>query len=316
MADSISVRLFRPEDLPHVLEVLRLSLGEPPGLTRTPDLFTWKHFDNPFGRSLMLVAEEDERIAGFRAFMRWELVGPGDISLRCGRAVDTATHPDFQRRGIFRTLTLNGIEHATAEGMDLIFNTPNENSGAGYLTMGWRRIGAVGVMLRPGPGLLARRRTQEAWEPTGPQMGIAATDRADAFADRMPLGLRTPRSAEYLAWRFGAHPTGNYLFASTDDAFAIGRAHLRRGRRELVVSELAGARAHRAVKQLRAACHPDYTVAWFSAAALERRSALRAGLIPMPGLKALTLMARPLRDLPIELAWSNWDLALGDLELL
>jgi GNAT superfamily N-acetyltransferase len=310
------VRPFVDSDLPEVLEVLRLSLGEPPGLTRTPALFAWKHLDNPFGRSLMLVAEEGGQIAGFRAFMRWDLTVPGGATLRCVRAVDTATHPEFQRRGIFRLLTQAGIELAADQGMDLIFNTPNEKSGAGYLTMGWRRIGTVGVMVRPGWGLLRWWGRQHEWEPTEAELPMATADRTTAFADRGPVGLRTPRTAQYLRWRFESHPTGRYLFATSKGGVAIGRAHNRRGRRELVISELAGAGSHRAAALLRATASPDYTVAWFSAGAVERRWALRSGIIPVPGLRALTLMARPLRDLPVDLAWSNWDLSLGDLELL
>ncbi len=61
---------------------MRAALGEPPGLGRTPELFAWKHFENPFGRSLMLVAEADGVIAGFRAFMRWQLEVPGGGTLR------------------------------------------------------------------------------------------------------------------------------------------------------------------------------------------------------------------------------------------
>ena len=61
------------------------------------------------------------------------------ITFRCVRAVDTATHPDFQRRGIFRLLTRPGSKWRAEQGLDLIFNSPNEKSGAGYLTMGWQK---------------------------------------------------------------------------------------------------------------------------------------------------------------------------------
>jgi GNAT superfamily N-acetyltransferase len=318
VSEPFLVRPFRDEDLPEVLEVLRLSLGEPPGLTRNEALFAWKHLDNPFGRSLMLVAEEDGRIAGFRAFMRWDLVTPDGVTLRCVRAVDTATHPDFQRRGIFRLLTLAGIDLATEEGIDLIFNTPNEKSGAGYLTMGWHEVGTVGVMMRPGIGLLRGKRSQKEAKPTEAELSVAAADRtaAFAFAERAPAGLRTPRSAQYLRWRFESHPTNRYVLATSPDGVAVGRVHNRNGRRELVISDLAGRGSHVAASRLRAATRPDYTVTWFSRGLAERRWAIRGGMLPVPGLKALTLMARPLRDLPVDLAWKNWDFSIGDLELL
>ena len=71
MADTtITIRSFEDGDLANVLELMRASLGESALLRRTGDLFSWKHFDNPFGRSILLVAEADGRIVGLRAFMR------------------------------------------------------------------------------------------------------------------------------------------------------------------------------------------------------------------------------------------------------
>jgi GNAT superfamily N-acetyltransferase len=317
LAEPIEIRPFRESDLEEVLEVLRLSLGEPPGLRRTRELFAWKHFDNPFGRSLMLIAEGEGRVAGFRAFIRWQLKGPSGATLRCVRAVDTATHPDFQRRGIFRDLTMAGIDQATSEGTDLIFNTPNEKSGAGYLTMGWHRIGDVGLMGVPSPRALRRARS-ETWN-TNTSLHVANASpaslaKASIRLDRPARGWRTPRTPDYLRWRFGAHPTAQYLLYEDERAAAIARANVRRGRRELVLSELSGSSAP--IRHLRRAARPDYTVAWFSAGSPERGLALRAGLAPIPGKRALTLMARPLRELEHDLSWRSWDLSFGDLELL
>jgi hypothetical protein len=40
-------------------------------------------------------------------------------------------------------------------------------------------------------------------------------------------------------------------------------------------------------------------------------------MIPVPGRRSLTLVANPLRELPIDVfELANWDLALSDLELL
>ncbi len=149
---TITVRPYIDDDLAAVLDLLRAALGETPLLRRTPELFTWKHIANPFGRSIMLLAEVDGRVAGLRAFMRWDLVTPEGETLRCVRAVDTATHPDFQRLGIFRRLTLAALEQAAADGIDMVFNTPNPKSGAGYLSMGWTEVGSIGVLAAPSRG--------------------------------------------------------------------------------------------------------------------------------------------------------------------
>ena len=48
MGEAIHVRMYRDEDLPAVLELLRVALGETALLKRTPELFRWKHLETPF----------------------------------------------------------------------------------------------------------------------------------------------------------------------------------------------------------------------------------------------------------------------------
>ncbi|MGH9197936.1 MAG: GNAT family N-acetyltransferase, partial [Acidimicrobiia bacterium] len=69
--EPLSIRRYETNDESEVLDLLRLSLGGGPGGERLPEFFRWKHLQNPFGPSFMLVAERDERIIGLRAFMRW-----------------------------------------------------------------------------------------------------------------------------------------------------------------------------------------------------------------------------------------------------
>ena len=57
MTDTVTIRPYQAKDLEPVLDLMRLALGETPALRRTEALFSWKHLDNPFGRSIMLVAE-------------------------------------------------------------------------------------------------------------------------------------------------------------------------------------------------------------------------------------------------------------------
>ncbi len=64
----------------------------------------------------------------------------GRHAVRAVRAVDTATHPDHQGRGIFSTLTPTRSRRCGSRA-DLVFNTPNEKSLPGYLKMGWQIVG-------------------------------------------------------------------------------------------------------------------------------------------------------------------------------
>src|SRR6478736_1311829 len=123
---GIELRPYEDRDEPAVLSLLQASLGGGPAGSRPGEFFRWKHLRSPFGPSYMLVAEADGRLVGLRAFMRWRFVA-GDVTLHAMRAVDTATHPEFQGRGIFSALTRRALDDLRGQA-DLIFNTPNEKS--------------------------------------------------------------------------------------------------------------------------------------------------------------------------------------------
>ena len=317
MADTITTRPLETRDVESVLGLMRAALGEPPLLRRSPELFAWKHFHNPFGRSLMLVAESGGRIVGLRALMRWELHTADGATLRCLRAVDTATHPDHHRRGIFRRLTEEALEMAEADGVDLVFNTPNVKSGAGYLSMGWVKVGAVGVLARPSWRLLAERPPVGAPVDASLFMDDPIPVMPLTVDDRQPLGLRTPRTEPYLEWRYTSHPTARYFRVDEGGSVAVVRPNIRNRRRELIVVDTHGPRPAAVLRHAARNSKSAYVVAWFSPGSPERRAAIRSGLLPVPGLAPLTLMARPLRELPVDVSsMATWDLAISDLELL
>lgn len=314
MPDEIDIRHASGDDVESIVEVLAASLGETPLLERTPELFAWKHFDNPFGTSIVLVAEIEGRMAGVRALMRWKLLTVNGEVVSCVRAVDTATHPDFQGRGVFRELTMSAVEQAKSEGVDLIFNTPNEKSAPGYLKMGWDEVGQVRPLVRP--------RLEKAVRP-GPDQIIPLSDTLKYVSEfepvdmeREPTGLRTPRTPEYQRWRFNQHPTARYGWVGEDSGRgAVVRSSVRRGRVELLVTELtSGARLLRTLARTHRA---RYMAASFSSGTPERKAARWAGMFRPPGVQGLRLVANQLSTLDFDVFnIASWDLSLGDMELL
>lgn len=312
------IRVASDGDIPSILGTLRAALGETPILRRTPELWAWKHQLNPFGRSLVFVAESQGRIAGVRAMMRWRLATPDKRVLNCLRPVDTATHPDYARQGIFRRLTMTALEAARAEGVHLVFNTPNARSAPGYLEMGWQRVGSIGVLARPMLGGAIRPGPEEipsieAWAP-----GAVTVPASTAGRDREAQGLRTPRSESYSTWRFLSHPSASYGWVRDDiGSGLIARAGTRGGRSELIVSDLVGSPHCSVILTAARMSRARYMAGWFSNGSPERRTAIKGGLLPIPGMKSLQLFALPLRDLDINVHdLRSWDLSTSDLELL
>ena len=316
MGETLTIRPMVDSDLPGVLNTLRAALGETALLRRTPEQWHWKHTLNPFGQSIVVVAVDGDRVAAVRPFMRWRLAIPNGGQLSCVRAVDTAVHPDFQRRGLFRSLNVAALELAEADGVDLVFNTPNAQSRPGYLKQGWRDVGPIGVMIRPSLRMLTKHSDDGL-----PEVDdiLPGAERATGImtSDRSPLGLRTVRSEAYWKWRFEQHPTASYLRVDSAGSTAVLRVNRRNGRDELIVSELMGASSRRAIAATAKRSRASYLVGWFSQGSPERRQAFGAGMIAVPGVTALNLVAKPVSQLEIDVFdKANWDLALSDLELL
>lgn len=333
---ALATRAYRDGDEGEVLALLRTALGPGPTGERSPAFFRWKHLANPFGRSFMLVAGAEGRIVGLRAFLRWRFELDGR-EVRAVRAVDTATHPDHQGRGIFRRLTLEALEALRGEA-DLVFNTPNAKSLPGYLSMGWRVVGRVPVSvrvrrpLRLAHGALGRGRP----EVPAPPPEVAAPLAPDALAgigDGSALGppdasggrLVTPRTLGYLRWRYGEAPGLGYRAVVEGDpeapeGLAVFRVRPRGSLWEATVAEVLvrpGDRstATRLLRRVARTARVDHLTCSFPGGSTELRAARRAGFLPAP--TGITLVALPLREELREVAsdLSRWALTLGDLEV-
>ena len=322
---DVMVRAMTAADRPSVLALLQESLGWKRD-ERHAAFFAWKHEQSPFGVSPAWVAvDRDGELLGFRTFLRWEFMY-GATVVRAVRAVDTATRPDAQRRGIFSLLTTTAIETLISDDVEFIFNTPNAQSLPGYVRMGWRRIGRLPVSVRAASvsrlARLARARgPAQKWSlPTQ-----AGTSAIDAFVDGKPVhrlvtglkltkGLHTRLSVDYLRWRYG-FPNLRYRVltasSSVEDGVVVFRVR-RRGRAvEAVICDVLVPFHDREVgaqlcRQVLAVTGADYAIR-------TRRSHSVAGFLPLPSQGpvvtwlALTSPAAP--SLP------EWDLSLGDVEL-
>ena len=130
-----------------MLELVRIAIGRG-SVPRTEAFWRWKHEQNPFGPSPAMVAEADGRIVSLRIFLRWRWLY-GKYAYAAVRPVDTATHPDWRRRGLFERLTRELLQVMKAEGVAFVFNTPNATSGRGYEKLGWRMVGRPTIWVRP-----------------------------------------------------------------------------------------------------------------------------------------------------------------------
>jgi hypothetical protein len=311
--DAVRIRPAVADDRSAVMRLAARALGWR-GDSRDRAFFAWKHDDNPFGESPAWVASEDGRIVGFRTFLRWDFTR-GSERLRMVRAVDTATDPDHRGKGLFRRLTLTAVADLTANGYDAVFNTPNVQSRPGYLRMGWAELGRPAIGARPRGFISALRMVKsreaaEKWS-EATTLGDCALDALngsglDSLLDTLPAppGWATPRTAEYLRWRYGFAPL-HYRALEVRRGLAIFRVRRRGPNKEVALCEwLAPSPDRRAVRRLVQSAG-DYAIACGLGGIY--------GLVPVPRLGPV-LTWRPLvRDEVPGLR--DLALCLGDLEL-
>jgi GNAT superfamily N-acetyltransferase len=324
---DFEVRRALPDDLPGILAVARQSLGWVGG-DEDARFFHWKHHESPFGESPMWVALDGTRVIGLRTFLRWQLEWPDGSSVAAVRAVDTATDPAHRGRGIFTRLTTQAIEELRAEGVDLVFNTPNQQSLPGYLKMGWSVVGRLGaaIMLTRAGSLLslasARRPASQSAVET--RVGEPA---ADVFVDRGAIedllamqphrsGLATLRSPAFLAWRYGYKPLGYRVFLSPTspvDGLAVFRLRHRGNAIEAAVCDVLVPRGDPAkvrvlMRGLARVTGADYLIR------LSHVFASPGPFIRVPRVGPM-LTCRPLHDHQVP-RLAQWDLSMGDVEML
>lgn len=331
-AQPLEIRAATASDRAAILELCAHSLGwssnEP-----WPDFFAWKHDQNAFGASPMWVALDGDRLVGLRTFLCWRFADATspDHPISAVRAVDTATHPDVQGRGIFRLLTMHGVEALTDSGTDCVFNTPNTKSRPGYLKMGWSDVGAVNVAatarLTTAHRVRGARQPAELWSrPTR-----AGADPLQSFADSdgwerlirartQTTRFATDHTVDTLRWRYGFRQLGYRVWMLGDrveDGAIIFRLRRRGTAREATICETFLPRGGSSRLSVKARVWPwalarevgaDYLLA------TAHELGPSKGFVPVPRVGPM-LTWRPL-------AWphipglSDLGLTLGDVELM
>ncbi len=294
-------------DIPTIVELLKLSLGESL-MPKSEAFWRWKHIDNPFGRSPVLLAFENNELIGVRAFMRWEWKC-GDKIYKAVRAVDTVTHPSHQGKGIFKRLTLELAEQCKSEGVDFIFNTPNKSSQPGYLKMGWRSIGRMPIQLKL---QLIKNSDQKKVSDKWDDIDHNPIWKLDFSAHH----LITRITPEYLLWRYRDNPVVKYELLSMEEVnpfILLYREKKIKGITEVRIADIICENKNRAhaIKSLSSVAN---TPSFISSSGC-RQPLLRSGFIKLKVGPEVTVKNLNNLTLPQNLNFTNWTPSLGDLEL-
>ncbi len=311
----MNIREANQSDIPDIIKVLKASLGEGSS-EKTKKIWRYKHIDNPFGKSLVLVAEENNEIIGVRAFMRWNWQ-KGDKVYSAFRAVDTATHPDHQGKGVFKKLTLHALGLAEERGDHFVFNTPNEQSKPGYLKMGWKEVSKLRIHVIPVNPFYWKKGV-EVKQDTGNELPYEFLDLDEWHQDLIESGtIFTPKGESYLSWRYINNPMQSYLIKSNPEHFIAGYVKIHKNFKEFRVTELLFMKdaSKKSIKKIIMEWAKTFGVHFVSLnvpleGTVFKRS-LSGGFGPVLTFKPIDNNL----DLNIFLKFKSWEYSLGDLEL-
>jgi predicted N-acetyltransferase YhbS len=232
----MEIREGTERDMSEILRVLRASLGETSS-QKTEEVWRFKHIDNPFGKSLVLLAVEKGEVIGVRAFMRWKWQRKSE-TFSAFRAVDTATHPNHQGKGVFKQLTLKALELGKEKGNRFVFNTPNSKSKPGYLKMGWKEVDKLKTSIKPVNPFFWKSSNEiftypKIWNDSN---GFNFLNHYNQrFVEKGEFF--TPKDPSYLKWRYVNNPLQDYHVLATTNLFLAGYVKSQGKFKELRISE-------------------------------------------------------------------------------
>ena len=311
----MQIREATEQDVPEILEVLKASLGETSS-KKTEAVWRYKHVENPFGKSLVLVAIENDKLIGVRALMRWKWQ-LGDQVFSAFRAVDTATHPKHQGKGVFKKLTLKAIEIAKEQGDDFIFNTPNTQSLPGYLKMGWQEVNELKIRIIPVNPLNWLNTKQTGHykitnNSSDAQLAGLLSEYTKIKAEDNKLF--TLKSPEYLLWRYENNPLQKYEVKGDQDFYLAGYIKEHKYFKELRIAEHIYSddpglqKINRAVKKF----SKKFGAHIITSTGLNSGLGFSGNYGPVLSLRDVNLDSNLQQEL---LQLNNWSYTLGDLEL-
>jgi GNAT superfamily N-acetyltransferase len=342
--DGLEVRTYRADDAPRAIALLRAAFGDWPGrrvaaYDRPDAFFSWKHERNPHGRSHIVVAESEGRLAAMRAYMPWPLYLNGGDSLNAVQGVDIATDPAFRGRGLSSQMLKGAIEELR-ETKSFAFGLPNDMSRSQSLRSGWQLVGTLPVWVKVRRPLRVARRAG-ALKSQGRSLAVPSVEAPRAtdllvdgdgllelLADSRAHGprLATDADVSYLRWRY--EPLlGDYRAVSEHEGGRLAglaifgmrqRGDLWEGSVcELFVRPGDTRTAKRLLRQVARAAPLDYLAAAPPAGSALTGTLARAGFVRSP-VGGRRVGVTPYHEglAPDPRRRGSWSLSFGDLERL
>ncbi|MFC1900291.1 GNAT family N-acetyltransferase [Chloroflexota bacterium] len=170
--------------------------------------WTWKFAENPFGKAIIKLLFDGNKLIGHYAVLPMDVQVQGK-PVKAALSVNTMTHPDYRGHGIFPFLGQETYQTCMDNGIRFIYGFPNNNIYQPRINklewIGFGKMTSLEKELEPG--------NMGAIEPESQICPIDSFDeRVNSLWNKTRSGysISVIRTTEFLNWRFTAHPVVNY----------------------------------------------------------------------------------------------------------
>lgn len=249
-------RYYQLGDESKIQDLFRLVFKKEMGKTESKKHWEWEYIKNPGGRGEILLAVDEEQIAGHYAVTPQRMKFH-DNRLMATLSLDTMVHPDYRGQKMFTILASRLYEDLGKKGMPITYGFPNENSIHGILSsLNWTEISTMPVLQKTietekvvsraikakfvgkiASVFLKSKRLTEMPLSRGDDWIVGKIDTFDEEFDAVfdqgsaDIKVITIRDSKYLNWRFIEKPENDY------ECFCISRAGKKYGYIVLKIEE-------------------------------------------------------------------------------
>jgi hypothetical protein len=200
--------------------------------------FEWQYMKNPFGKAIISLAKDEEKIIGANSIIPIEIWIEKKLvkaSLACNVQVDSK----YQNQGIFSKLLKLMDSIATKDNISFLYAVPNDNSYNSFIKHNSTKISSLPLyvkILKPSKYFNSQlgkllKISDFIWKPKKLE-----NSQVESFKDKFSIEFeeilkkslkRIPiivnKSIEFLEWRYNQHPTRNYqTFILKEDSHIKG----------------------------------------------------------------------------------------------
>lgn len=147
MEKQWTMREYREGDEARIIEYLNRTLA--PEKKRSLRYWQWEYKHNPTGITTIWVAEDGAILAGHYALMPLKFK-VGHTTYLGAQSIDTFTHDDYRRLGIFVALANKVYALASDHGVAILYGFPSTAAYQGFVEkLGWIKVTSLDKLTKP-----------------------------------------------------------------------------------------------------------------------------------------------------------------------